>query len=123
MKRVFILSRQPTILGQGTERLLSESKRVQVVGLESDMEQAIARIRQLDPDVVLLIRDRLEDITPVAKRVQEAKSGVQVLGLNHEDNSMIIFPDERRWPRRLEEIVSIVAGEDKEGSGHDLPAQ
>jgi len=53
MARVFVLS-GPSLFGNGIEALLGEEPGLDIVGRETDPRQAVGRIRECHPDVVVL---------------------------------------------------------------------
>jgi DNA-binding NarL/FixJ family response regulator len=60
MMCVLIVSSHP-LFGQGVESLLRQEAGVEIVGRETDVDYAIERIKELQPDVIILGND---DPTP-----------------------------------------------------------
>lgn len=105
MVRVFMLSSLP-LFSQGVETLLCRHNGVQIVGRETDVERGIERIRQLEPDVVIL-DDALYSSgpTPLAIRILEEPINTQVIGLSLQSNILSIYRREHRTADCVEDLV------------------
>jgi len=104
MKRVLILSRW-RLWGRGIENLLCQEAGLQVVGCEIDLDKALERIRELQPDVLVLDSD---DPAPEVLRILRQEVGTKIIGLNPEDNTMCIYRGEQREVRRIEDLVEAI---------------
>jgi len=104
MKRIFILSGHP-LFGRGVESLLCQEVGLEIVGWEANADQAVERIRKLQPDVVILDSG---DPTPEVLRVLREGVGTKVIGLNPEDNTMCIYRGEQRVVKRIEDLVEAI---------------
>ncbi len=104
MKRVLILSSHP-LFGRGVESLLRKETRLDIVGWEADIDKAVERIRELQPDVVILDSG---DPTPEVLRILREGVGTKVIGLNLQDSTMCIYRGEQRVVKRIEDLVEAI---------------
>ena len=104
MKRVLILSSHP-LFGRGVESLLRKETRLDIVGWEADIDKAVERIRELQPDVVILDSG---DPTPEVLRILREGLGTKVIGLNLQDSTMCIYRGEQRVVKRIEDLVEAI---------------
>jgi DNA-binding NarL/FixJ family response regulator len=108
MRRVFILSCHP-LFGQGVESLLRQEARLEIVGQETDVEQAVERIKEIRPDVVILdCAEPARDPTPVVMHLLREGLGSKVIGLNLHDNTLYIYPGEQRLVKEVKDLVEAI---------------
>ncbi|MGQ9586467.1 MAG: hypothetical protein ACUVXG_13850 [Anaerolineae bacterium] len=108
MLRVFILSCHP-LFGQGVESLLRQERGLEIVGRETDLDTAVARVRALNPDVVVLDSSTPTCVpTPAVIRLFEACRGVRVVGLNLHNNTMCIYRGEERLITDVKDLVEAI---------------
>jgi DNA-binding NarL/FixJ family response regulator len=108
MKQVFILSSHP-LFGQGVESLLRQEARLEIVGQETDADKAIERIKELQPNVVIL--DCAEpgcDPAPAVMRILREGVETKVIGLNLQDNTMCIYRGEQRVVKDVKDLVQAI---------------
>jgi AmiR/NasT family two-component response regulator len=108
MRRVFILSSHP-LFGQGVESLLRQEARLEIVGQETDVDKAVERIKELQPNVVIL--DCTEprcDPTPVVMHILREGLETKVIGLNLQDNTMYIYRGEQRVVEAVKDLVEAI---------------
>ena len=104
MKRVFILSSHP-LFSQGVESLLRQEPGVDIVGRETDVDKAIERIKELQPDVVILDSG---DPTPELMCILREGVGTKVIGLNLQDNTIGIYRGEQRVVKSIEDLIEAI---------------
>ena len=108
MPRVFILSGNP-LFGQGVESLLRQETGLEIVGREADLDSAVARVRELKPDVVVLDSSTPACVaTTAVVRIFEACQGVRVVGLSLHDNTMCIYRGEQRLVTEVKDLVEAI---------------
>ena len=108
MKRIFMLSSHP-LFSQGVESLLRQETGLEIVGRETDMDKAIERIKELQPDVVILDSgDPACDLTPAVMRILREGVGAKVIGLNLQDNTMCIYRGEQRVVEEVKDLVEAI---------------
>ena len=108
MTRVFILSCHP-LLGQGIESLLCQETELEIVGQETDADRAIERIQELGPDVVLVDNDAPAlDLKPIIMRILKERSGITVVGLSLQDNTIRIYHGKHRLIQEVEDLVQAI---------------
>lgn len=111
MKRVMILSKQSTFWW-GVHKLLQDGGSCDVVGWETELDQALVRIHELQPDVVLV--DKIADATsgnsPILRILGE-ELGMSVIALSVEENTLSLFREERRMVDDVEDLFCAI-GED-----------
>ena len=108
MRRVFILSSHP-LFSQGVENLLRQESRLEIVGREADVDKAVERIKELQPDVVILDGgDPARDPTLAVMRILREGLGAKVIGLNLQDNKMFIYRGEQRVVKEVKDLVEAI---------------
>jgi DNA-binding NarL/FixJ family response regulator len=108
MRRVFILSSH-ALFSQGVESLLRQQPGLEIVGRETDVDQAIERIQELRPDVVIYDNNEPEvDFRPVVMRILREGLGTKVIGLNLHDNTICIYRGEQRVIKGLQDLVEAI---------------
>ena len=108
MKRVFILSSHP-LFGQGVESLLRQESRLEIVGREANVDNAMERIKELQPDVVILDGgDAAYAPTGEVMRILRERVGTKVIGLNLHDNTICIYRGEQRVVKEVKDLVEAI---------------
>jgi DNA-binding NarL/FixJ family response regulator len=110
MERVFIFSNR-SLFTQGVDSLLEREPGLEVVGWETDPDEAIRRIRKVQPDVVILAS---EDATlwPSADAIRLLREGlgtkIKIIGLNLQDNTLCIYHGEQREVKEVGDLVRAI---------------
>ena len=108
MKRILMLSTHP-LFSQGVESLLRRETGLEIVGRETDVDKAIGRIKELQPDVVILDSgDPACDLTPAVMRILREGVGTKVIGLNLQDNTICIYRGEQRVVKEVKDLVEAI---------------
>ncbi len=108
MVRVFMLSRL-ALFGQGVETLLCREEGVEIVGRETEIEVAIARIKQLRPDVVLLDTTlQAGDLASIAARIFTAQTNTRVIAMSLQDNTVSVFRGEQRTVHEIQDLMHAI---------------
>jgi len=108
MKRIFMFSTHP-LFSQGVESLLRRETGLEMVGRETDVDKAIGRIKELQPDVVILDSgDPACDLTPAVMRILREGVGAKVIGLNLQNNTMCIYRGEQRAVEEVKDLVEAI---------------
>ena len=108
MKRIFMFSTHP-LFGQGVESLLRRETGLEVVGRETDVDKAVERIKELQPDVVIVDSgDPACDPTPAVMRMLREGVGARVIGLNLQDNTICIYRGEQRVVKEVKDLVEAI---------------
>ncbi len=106
--RVYLLTAN-LLLSQGLEALLSDVEQMEVIGHDTDAERALARIRTLRPDVVLLdVNLPLGDPAPTVARILTGQLGIKVIGLNQIDNTIHIYQGEERVITEVRDLLEAI---------------
>jgi DNA-binding NarL/FixJ family response regulator len=108
--RIFVIS-DHLMFGQGLESLLRQEAELDIVGQETDFSRAFERIKELQPDVVILDSD---DAAPKVASILEASSGVKVISLSLQDNNLYVYQASRRVTKSVMDLLEVI--------GEDLPA-
>jgi len=108
MRRVFILSSHP-LFGQGVESLLRQEARLEIVGQETDVDKALERIKELQPNVVILdcAEPRCDPMLAVMRILKEGLE-TKVIGLNLQDNTMYIYRGEQRVVKEVKDLMEAI---------------
>jgi DNA-binding NarL/FixJ family response regulator len=108
MKRVFILSSHP-LFSQGVESLLRQEAGLDIVGREADADKALERIKEIQPDVVILeCAEPTCDPTLAVMRILREGVEIKVIGLNLQDNTMCIYRGEQRVVKDVKDLVEAI---------------
>jgi DNA-binding NarL/FixJ family response regulator len=106
--RVFILSSQ-SLFDLGVENLLRQEAAVEIVGRESDLDQALVQIRDLTPDVVLVnSADASCYPTAAMYRLMNEITGTRIIKLNLQNNTVCIYREEQREVEEVGDLARFV---------------
>ena len=106
--RVLILSDQ-SLFRLGVENLLRRETALEVVGCETDIDQALACMKELVPDVVLVNdADPSYDSTSVVMRLLEEGAGTKIIRLNLQNNTIYIYRGEQRVIKEVKDLVEAI---------------
>jgi DNA-binding NarL/FixJ family response regulator len=110
MKKVFIYSSHP-LLGRGIEHLLRQETNVSIVGIETDLDCALKRVQELHPDLVIVDSCDAEATRALLVMRLLQDSGPCVVGINLQNNSIIIYHGESRVVKDVSDFVRAVQSE------------
>lgn len=87
-----VIAEDHAVVRQGTRQLLERYPDMDVIGEAADGEEAVARVRDLKPDVVIMdVRmPRLSGIE-ATRKIKEESPGVAVLALTAHDDDEYVF--------------------------------
>ena len=106
--RVFVLS-GPSLFGNGIEALLCEEPGLEIVGRETDPGQAVRRIKESRPDVIILADG--EPATELeAELLGLVREGlhVRIVEVHLATNTVCIFCGEQQPIREVGDLVGTV---------------
>ena len=113
MKHIFILSSHP-LFSVGVETLLQDETGLELVGRETIPDRAIERIKELKPDIVILDSDYVAcNADPILLRIFQEQLGIQVIGMNLQDNRICIYHEEQRIVQSVDDLKNILNTETK----------
>lgn len=108
MKRVLILSGD-SLFGLGIRGLLSQEAELTVVGYETDLDRAIERLDELEPDVVLLDQERWPGEPPAQLMGSLGlEKETLVIGLSTRTNTICSYRRAMRPVNRLEDLMEAI---------------
>jgi cyclic pyranopterin phosphate synthase len=111
MKRVFIFSTHP-LFGRCIETLLRKESGLDIVGHERDLDQAIERIRVLQPDVVIVDSDEPEASRGmIMMRVMKEGLRTRVVAIGLSDNKIWICHGEQRTVEELNDFIGTITSQ------------
>lgn len=114
MIRVLIVSAYP-VLTEGLGHLLRANPQVEVLGQEADLDVALARIQEQQPDVVILEGRRYPGSEMEAVgRILKACPGLRIVHVDLADNTVCIYRGEHRIVQCFGDFLQAL------GLGHDL---
>ena len=130
MKRIFMLS-SPSLFSQGVEIVLRQKCDAEIVGHEADVDTAIARIKALRPDVVIVDNERSGGLTDWAlvMRLLKEQTGAKIVGLSLHDNTFSIYRGEQKELCRIEDLTKAIENGDditfvrKENGGSSIESE
>jgi DNA-binding NarL/FixJ family response regulator len=106
--RVFILSSYP-LFGQGIESLLAQEVGLEILGRETDLNQALERIKELMPDVVIVdCDDPGVSLTAPVISILKERLGIRVIGLSIQCNTVSIYRGEERLVQGVDDLVEAI---------------
>lgn len=108
MKHIFMLSSQ-LLFSRGVEDLLRQQAGLEIVGHETDATRALARIRELKPDAVILDSKDLASSpsTLVALILREAPAA-KVIALNLENDRICVYRGEQRTAQSVDDLRQVI---------------
>ncbi|MCJ7548437.1 MAG: hypothetical protein MUQ30_02005 [Anaerolineae bacterium] len=106
--RVFILSSE-SLFDLGLESLLRQEAVLEVVGHEADLDQALVRISELSPDVVV-VNSADASCRPTAAmfRLMNGTPGTKIIKLNLQDNTVCIYREEQREVEVVSDLARFI---------------
>jgi DNA-binding NarL/FixJ family response regulator len=108
MRRVLIISSYH-LFGHGVASLLDRQKNVEIVGWETDVDQAVQKVKMLHPDVVIVDSADPDCIlAPCTVRLLSEEIGATIIGLYLESNAMTIIRKEERTIREVGDLVQAI---------------
>lgn len=108
MTRILLVSRQ-SLFGFGLLNLLTHRANAEIVGQEADPARAIERVRELQPDVVIVDSEcPADDPAELALAVFRTGAKVRVIGLGLNDNTIHIYRNERRIAHGVEDLMEAI---------------
>ena len=112
MKRIFMLS-GPTLFSEGVEIVLRQKCDVEIVGHEANVDTAIARIKELRPDVVIVDNGSAACTDgALVMRILQEQTGAKIVGLSLHDNTFSIYRGEQRELCRIEDLTRAIENDD-----------
>lgn len=108
MPRVMILAGKST-LWWGVSEVLQKAEQCDLVCWETELDQALQRIRELRPDVVLVDKGSAtaSDI-PLIMGILGEGLGTRVFALSLEDSSLSIYREERLTVEEGEDLIRAI---------------
>lgn len=108
MKRIFIYSSR-SLFGQGIKSLLDAEPKLDVVGWETELDEAIRHIQDSQPDVVLLLTQSSSDCNlSDGQRFLRAGIKAKIVELNLEDSNVCVYRGEQQTVKEVDELVRII---------------
>jgi CheY-like chemotaxis protein len=106
--RVFLVSHQ-SLFGEGIEELLRQEPGLEVVGRETDMPEAVRRIREAPPDVVILTDGEAEEGLGL-ELLQLVREGVRIriVEVHLAANTLCLYCGERQSIHEVGDLVDTV---------------
>jgi DNA-binding NarL/FixJ family response regulator len=93
------------MFGRGLESLLRENAQLDIVGQETDIKHALERIRELQPDVVILDSD--ESDLEVA-HLLKVSPAIKIIGLSLQNNSLYVYRASQRVTRGVSDLMDAI---------------
>lgn len=102
--RIFVISGH-LMFGRGIESLLHQEPYMDVVGQEAEVSQALDRIRELQPDVVILDGDDPE--LGVAS-ILRTNPDVRVISVSLQNNYLYVYRASQRMTKSVEDLLEAI---------------
>lgn len=110
MKRVFIFAQQ-ALFAQGVMSLLGHEPALKVIGCEAELAVALRQIREMQPDVVILVqKDAALTTAPdaIATRFLGEELHTKIIALNLHDNTICIYQREQRVIKEVADLLAAI---------------
>lgn len=104
--RVFILASQ-TLFAEGVQSLLSEQPGITVIGAATVESDALSRLREANPDVVI-VEATGDSQSRLVAQVLEMVPGAKVLGLSLDDNCIYTYTRQLKQSQSVEDLVEAI---------------
>ena len=103
--RVFVVS-QPSLFEDGIEELLRQEQGLEIVGREEDPQQAVRRIRESHPDVIL-VADGEATTGLGGELIRLVREGfrIRVVEVHLASNTLCLYCGERQPIREVRDLV------------------
>lgn len=105
MKRVFICSSR-SLFSEGLKNLLVGQPGLAVVGWQTDAEEALRSIQDLQPDTLLLVHDGSSS-EPLTSAPHYIRAGVEarIVELSLKTNTVYVYQGEQRTINEVADLV------------------
>lgn len=108
MKRVLLYSPR-SLFAQGIQNLLDAAPECQVIGWESDLEKAVERIQELQPDTILVVnRSASDSLVSIGQRFLKVGGNTKIIELNLEDSKGCVYIGEWFVIQNFDDLVKMV---------------
>lgn len=115
MERVFILASRP-MFGQGVKSLLDQEADFQIVGQEASIEKAILRIKDLQPDVIILDNHDIPKASLDAiAHILRMTGNARVISLSLKQNTMHIYHAAQKIVSDPADLTSAIRDRPRDG--------
>lgn len=104
MKRIFIVSQYP-MFGRGLKNLLCQQPDLDIIGWETNLEQAVVQIEQLQPEVILLESDHS---FPGVSAILHVSPHSKVVNLSLQSNQLLVYQVRQRIVKTVEDLLKII---------------
>jgi hypothetical protein len=99
------------LFGKGVEALVRREAGFRLVGWEANLEGAVESIRTLQPDAVVIVRERYTGPGAAGVDGRLLAAGAQrVIALSLEDSRIVVDGREERVVRRVEDFFRAIEG-------------
>jgi len=106
--RVLIVS-ELSLFGEGVEGLLRQEPGLEIVGLETDPEQAIGRVKEAHPDVVILTDgEAATGLDAELLRLVREGFHMRIVEVHLATNTLCIYCGEQQSIREVRDLVDAV---------------
>jgi len=108
-KTIFICSNR-SLFSEGIKTLLDEQPDLVVTGWECDPDRALRRIREIQPDVVLLVNSGNKRSCIDGKGLLQAGVKAVIVELNLNDSRVVVYRGELQTVEGVGDLVRVVEG-------------
>lgn len=108
MKRVFIFSGR-TLFSSGIKNLLDAEPELTVIGWETELEEAVKQIQNMQPDSILIITKCLSDCFMAdGQHLMKAARKAKIVELNLENNNVCVYSGEQFTIKEVGDLVRVI---------------
>jgi hypothetical protein len=97
------------LCGQNLAELLHPEAELEVLGWETDLDQAVRRIRQIRPASIIVVgEEATTDCGPAVRRIQSECPDIQIAEINLETRIVRLYGVEEPFVQELRDLLSTV---------------
>ena len=106
--RVLVVA-EPSLFEEGIEELLRQEPGLEIVGREADLQDAVRRIKESHPDVILLADgEAATGYAPELIRLVREGFHIRVVEVHLATNTLCLYCGERQSIREVRDLVGAV---------------
>jgi len=100
------------MFSQGVACLLRQETSFEIVGQKTELDQAVAGIQKLQPDVIILdVHSRFDQPMAGLWQILTALPNIRVIGLSLQDNTFQIYRVQQREVKSLADLIDAIDDE------------
>jgi DNA-binding NarL/FixJ family response regulator len=103
--RVFVVS-DSLMFSSGLKSLISEFPGVEIIGEETEVNQAVKQVKTLQPDVIIWGNSGMNPAwVHEEAHLVKAVPGIKIIGLSLQNNNIIVYHSTRKIIRDIQDLM------------------